>query len=344
MTTGTEPGNDYKPAFTVLTATYNRVHTLHRPYESLRAQTFRDFEWLVIDDGSTDGTRAVVERWKQEADFPIRYLSQPNSGVHVSWNRGLREANGEFFLRLDSDDACVPHALERLKHHWDDIPDEQKPGFSAVSVLCVDQLGRPVGSRFPHDPTDSDSLEIFYRHKVTGEKWGFHRTDVARNYEFPELADCFVTESVVWNQIARSYKTRFVNEPLKIYYTEPAEDSLTKRAADVEDRAPMFAFSNRLTLNDDLDWFRAAPMRFLKTAANYTRYSLHAGAGMGAQFQELDNAGARALYVLTLPLGLVLYARDRLRRGAGRQRVRVLATGGLPVRAGVRTGSPEERS
>ena len=55
--------------FTVFTATYNRAHVLHRVYDSLRAQTFRDFEWLVVDDGSTDGTGALVEGWRAEADF-----------------------------------------------------------------------------------------------------------------------------------------------------------------------------------------------------------------------------------------------------------------------------------
>ena len=135
--------------FTVFTATFNRARVLHRVYDSLRAQTFRDFEWLVVDDGSTDGTGALVAAWRAEADFPIRYRYQENRGKHVACNRAVAEARGRFFLTLDSDDACVPQALARLNRHWEEIPEREQPGFSAVTVLCMDVAGRIVGDRFP---------------------------------------------------------------------------------------------------------------------------------------------------------------------------------------------------
>ena len=161
-------------------ATFNRAHVLHRVYDSLREQTFRDFEWLVVDDGSTDGTGALVEAWRAEADFPIRYRYQENRGKHVACNRAVPEARGRFFLTLDSDDACVPQALERLNRYWEEIPEREQPGFSAVTVLCMDEAGRIVGDRFPRRITDSDPLEVQYRLKVRGEKWGFQRTAVMR--------------------------------------------------------------------------------------------------------------------------------------------------------------------
>src|SRR4051794_24520469 len=105
--------------FTVFTSTRNRAHTLERPFHSLKAQTFRDFEWLIIDNGSTDGTRELVERFQSEADFPIRYLWQEDAGKHGSLNRGIELAEGELFLILDSDDGCVPEALERFKYNWE---------------------------------------------------------------------------------------------------------------------------------------------------------------------------------------------------------------------------------
>ena len=94
--------------FTVFTPTCNRCATLPRVYASLAAQTFRDFEWLIVDDGSTDCTAALVDKWTAQADFPIRYLRQENRGKHIASNRAVREARGELFLVLDSDDACVP--------------------------------------------------------------------------------------------------------------------------------------------------------------------------------------------------------------------------------------------
>src|SRR6476660_9681351 len=89
--------------FTVFTSTRNRAHTLDRPFQSLKAQTFRDFEWLIIDNGSTDGTPELVARYQAEADFSIRYLWQEDAGKHGSVNRAAPIAEGAFFLILDSD-------------------------------------------------------------------------------------------------------------------------------------------------------------------------------------------------------------------------------------------------
>lgn len=160
----------FRYTFTVFTPTYNRAHTLHRVYESLALQTLRNFEWLIVDDGSTDNTKELVDKWQNQAGSPIRYIRQDRQGKHVAFNRGVREAYGELFLTLDSDDACVPGALERFKYHWDAIPADKRRAFSAVTVLCKDHHGKPVGTRFPCDPTDSDSLEIRYKYKVKSEK------------------------------------------------------------------------------------------------------------------------------------------------------------------------------
>jgi glycosyltransferase involved in cell wall biosynthesis len=197
-----EAGSPYVYVFTVFTPTQNRARTLPRVYESLSAQTFRDFEWLVVDDGSTDETQSLVEQWREEAALSIRYVYQEHQGKHVAFNRAARESRGELFLNLDSDDRCVPHALERLKHHWDSIPDDRRAAFSSVTVHCMDPQGKLIGDMFPRDVTDSDPLEIRYRFHVRGEKWGFQRTDVMRQYPFPEMpAGSYVAEDIVWSRI-----------------------------------------------------------------------------------------------------------------------------------------------
>src|SRR2546426_9569929 len=103
------------PTFTVFTASYNRRTTLPRVYESLAKQTFKDFEWVIVDDGSIDDTCELVETWSKESWFPIRYFYQENQGQQSAYNHGVAEAKRMFVLPLDSDDACVPHALETLK-------------------------------------------------------------------------------------------------------------------------------------------------------------------------------------------------------------------------------------
>jgi glycosyltransferase involved in cell wall biosynthesis len=296
--------------FTVFTPTYNRAHTLHRVYESLRVQTFRDFEWLICDDGSTDETRSLVQRWQAVADFPIRYLWQENRGKHVAVNHGVGEARGELFLILDSDDACVPHALERFKHHWDSIPTPARDRFSGVTALCVDPQGRPVGGRFPHDPTDSDSIEIRYRVKNPGERWGFHRAAVLRQFPFPFTHEkTFCPEGLVWTAIARQYKTRYVNEALRIYHTGERRDQLTARGQGPR-HATVVAAWHRCVLNEHFTWFRVAPLEFLRSAAHYVRFSLHAD-GRPPALGTLDSAGRRLLVMLAAPLGFGLYVYDR---------------------------------
>ena len=136
----TDPENQHF-TFTVYTGTRNRAHTLERPYRSLQAQTFRDFEWLVVDNESTDGTTELIEQWQAEADFPIRYIRHANRGHHGSSNVAVQNARGEFFLTLDSDDGAVPEALERFKAIWDDIPADRRDRYSAVTALATDENG-----------------------------------------------------------------------------------------------------------------------------------------------------------------------------------------------------------
>lgn len=300
----------YDYLFTVFTPTYNRAATLPRVCESLKAQTFRDFEWLIVDDGSTDNTREIVEAWQAEADFPIRYIYQENQGKPAAYNRAVPQARGELFLFIDSDDACLPQALERLKYHWDRIPADQRGQFSAVTALCKDQHGRLCGEKFPRDILDSDSLEMYMKYRTPGEKWGFQRTDVLREFPFPVLAERFVPESVVWLALSRKYKTRFVNEVLRIYYINDGEKdhlSYLNNPGVLWGRA----FFHRQVLNDFVDWLFRAPLTLCRSAVNFSRYSFGLGKGPLSQFKELTNVRARALLGGSLPLGFLLYLRDK---------------------------------
>jgi glycosyltransferase involved in cell wall biosynthesis len=295
--------------FTVFTATFNRAHTLDRVYTSLAQQTYRDFEWLVVDDGSTDNTSQLIEAWMTEASFPIRYFQQENMGKHIAFNRGVEYAEGELLLVLDSDDGCVPQALEQLKYHWDQIDDQKRAGFSAVTALCTDQDGNLVGDKFPQDVMDSDPLELRYRYKVRGEKWGFQRTDILRRYPFPEeLRQTYVPEDIIWNKIARKYKTRFVNELLRIYWVEGA--SLVHHQ-DPGKNAVGGRLQHCDALNNDIKWFRFAPLRFALSALHYSRFSFHTDVSIHTQLNSLSNYVAKTLWLLMLPMGFIIYLKDK---------------------------------
>jgi glycosyltransferase involved in cell wall biosynthesis len=296
--------------FTVFTPTLDRAHTLERVYGSLVSQTFRDFEWIVVDDGSTDETEALVRAWQKSADFPIHYLVQDHRGKHVATNRAVHAARGQLFLTIDSDDSFVPHALERFKYHWDLIPAEQRYRFAAVTALTEDEHGILIGTQFPRSPTDSNALEIRFRYKVRGEKWGFQRTDVMRAHPFPEIEGYtgVVPESIVWNAIARRYKERYVNEVLRVYWQDqPSRLSGSDRRWESAQGAIL---AHESLLQDDIAWFTYAPLFFVMEAARYSRISFHAGRSAAQQFRSLHAWPARVLWALALPIGWAAFAAE----------------------------------
>jgi glycosyltransferase involved in cell wall biosynthesis len=294
----------FRYTFTVFTPTLNRAHTLSRVYESLKSQTFQDFEWLIVDDGSSDGTGELVEEWQQQAAFPIRYIWQENGGKHRARNRGVREARGEFFFTWDSDDESIPDALERMKACWDDIPAEKHPFFAGVTGLCVmKDSGAVVGSRFPRDIFDSDMFAIREKYRITGEKCGFQRTEVMREFPFPEIAgERFITESVVWYRIARKYKTRFFNQILRIYDQQPNGLSAAGIRHLVESpRGKLMSFREYLMMPARL-------LPKLKAGVNYIRCGLHAGESI---MLLVSSSPQKLLTSLGIPFGCLLYLRDR---------------------------------
>ena len=310
--------------FTVFTPTYNRAHTLPRVYDCLRRQTFRDFEWLIVDDGSSDGTPGLVAGWRAQAPFPVRYVRQGHGHKKAAFNRGVREARGELFVALDSDDAMPDDALAIMHRVWQGIPAGERERYSAVTGLCARPDGGIVGDRYPRDVFDASPLEMTYRWRVRGEKFGFQRTDVLRRFPYPEDVQGFVPESLVWSAISRAgYLTRFVNEVLRIYHD--SGDSLSRQGAgDAGVHAAGLYLLARDALLNGLPWLRRRPGAVLMAAARYTRFGLHLRAGgvrLPAELSGLAGAGvlAHALVVLAWPLGVAMYLRDRLRARRGRR-------------------------
>jgi glycosyltransferase involved in cell wall biosynthesis len=287
--------------FTVFTPTFNRRATLEAAYRSLAAQTFRDFEWLVVDDGSTDDTQDFVASLSVEADFRVVYHYQANAGKHVALNRAAELAAGRLFATLDSDDEYVPTALERFLHHWDSIPD--RDGFAGVVALCADRRGDVIGTPFPADVLDSDFLEIRSRYGVTGDKAGFTTTASVREFPFPEFpGERFVTEALVYNRVARRYRVRCVNEVLMIKEYRPGGISARGRAV-----LARSARSTRLYHAEALELDALPARERFRHRANHVRFSLHAG------LPARPPATRTLAYAAAYPLGFALYARDRIR-------------------------------
>ena len=308
--------SEHQYTFTILTPTYNRAGTLHRVHESLKRQTCRDFEWLIVDDGSTDRTHEAVQAWQAQAEFPIRYIWQKNQHKKTAFNRGVREARGEFIITLDSDDEVSPDALQILKDAWDNIPPAQRDRYVGVTGLCARPDGVVVGDRFPQDVFDASAVDLYFRYRIKGEKFGSLRTDVLRRFPFPDDVAGFVPESLIWWAMARAgYQNRCINRVVRIYH--PSADGISRGAVSVRNNAQGLYLLAWDVLEHHMEWFRFRPKVFLMAAARFTRFRLdleHSGVPTAVQAYPLTNAAARVLVALMWPMGYALYRRDQ-RRG-----------------------------
>jgi glycosyltransferase involved in cell wall biosynthesis len=293
------------PLFTVFTATFNRRETLGRVFRSLQEQTSRDFEWLIVDDGSTDGTEELIAPWRAAADFPIRYFRQDNAGKHVAMNRGAREAAGELFLPLDSDDACVPEAIATFARHWQAIPSPARERFSGICCHCMDEHGHLLGNGFGEPWFDAYPAQVAGTGRVVGEKWGFHRTEIQRRFPFPEYpAEKSVPESLVWDRIGREYMLRYIDVALRIYHPSPDGwmAALRLRAAK-SPNAHADYYLQRLGLP-------VGAADRAKALTNQVRYALHARRPV--RLGNSNRIASALLLPAALPLGTLLYLKDRL--------------------------------
>lgn len=210
---------------TVFTPTYNRAYTLGDLYNSLLNQTCFDFEWLIVDDGSTDNTEELVKNWQDNGRFAVRYHKKANGGKPSAINCGLKLAEGEYFWIIDSDDTATPKGVETCLKWIKNLPEGEK--FAGVGGLRGDKSGGIIGTTFEGEYVDATTLERA-NHNIGGDKSEMFFTEVIRQFPFPEFAgEKFVPEALIWNRIAKAgYKIRWFNEIVHI--TEYLEDGMTK--------------------------------------------------------------------------------------------------------------------
>lgn len=198
---------------TVFTPTYNRAHTLPEAYCSLKAQTSKNFLWLIVDDGSTDRTAALVSAWMQaEKAFAIRYLYRPNGGMHAAHNTAYAHIETELNLCLDSDDRLAKDAVEQIEKRWVQI---KSKNYAGLIGLDDDGNGKLIGTGFPPDLTET-TLSGYYAGGGKGDKKLVYRTDIIRKYPpYPEFSnEKYVALAAKYRLIDRDYKLAVLNRVL----------------------------------------------------------------------------------------------------------------------------------
>ncbi|HCB96145.1 MAG TPA: glycosyltransferase family 2 protein [Ruminococcus sp.] len=294
---------------TVFTPSYNRAATLPRAFECLKRQTYKNFEWIIIDDGSSDNTQEVVEGFKKENPFfDIIYIYQENQGKHIATNNAVKICRGKFFITLDSDDACTDDALEVFLREWNKIPKEEQNKYYGVSCRTCDKNGKINGTKMDVPYIDSNDLDLRFKYKITGELWGMIRTDIMREFPFPVVEGYhFYPENVIWHNVGRKYMSRYLNVALR-YYIQDQENAVTN--VDRKKASKEKFVMHLHYINDCWDYRKYCRKRYVEHLVAITRDGLANGYKFG-QILGMVKTGPRKFFVLTLsPLGFILYKRS----------------------------------
>lgn len=197
---------------TIFTPAYNRAHTIDRTYQSLIRQTCKDFLWLIVDDGSTDGTKNLVEGWIRENKIPITYIYQENQGMHGAHNTAYKNITTELNTCIDSDDWMPHDAVEKIINAWKEHSHEKYAG-----IIGLDQTadGKLIGTNFPENLKET-TLQGFYEAGGQGDKKLVYRTDIIKQYpEYPLFkGERYVGLAYKYMLIDQDWKLITLNEPL----------------------------------------------------------------------------------------------------------------------------------
>jgi glycosyltransferase involved in cell wall biosynthesis len=285
-----------KPTITALTPTYNRSHTLMACFASLMNQTDKDFQWLIVDDGSQDETSKIVEEMSKQANFKISYLYKENGGKHTAVNRGLKEIDTELTFILDSDDVLNSHAIEIIKKEWTKY--KKIPKIGGLCFLRGYNQDKPLGKFFPKNHWVANGI-MLENAGVSQDKFEVIRTYVLKEFPFPEISgERFIAESIVWIPLAHKYNLVFINEIL--YITEYLEGGLTKTGRVLRFQYPKGA---SLTAKERLSHLFKYRIR-IKNAWLYICYSFFFEKKLTTIFKD---SGYPIFIFFNLPFGFILY-------------------------------------
>ena len=287
--------------FTIFTPTFNRKELLEKLYKSLQKQTYKDFEWLIVDDGSADGTKERVEEFLSEKKLDIKYYFKENGGKQRAYNFATDKANGELFICLDSDDEYVGNGLETILKYWKKY--EKNSNIAGMGYLSTYPNREVIGSSFPEKEMVSTQFDIYNKYGVKGDKGLMFRTEIIKKYKFPVFDDeKFITEAVVYNRICEKYKMVYVNEKIEI--KEYQEDGLTAKYNNLLLRNP----KGQALYHNEINSQNLSFKKKVLNNAVYYKFCRVAGYKFGKIFKENKN---KLFLIFALGIGEYMWQKEK---------------------------------
>lgn len=254
----------------IITATYNREKLLSKLYKSLCEQTCKDFEWIVIDDGSVDDTEELVNEFINKKIIYITYVKKINGGKHTAMNLGIDIAKCEFCFFVDSDDFLPSNSIEIIYEKLNHIKNLDE--YDKLAGICgdnQDQNGRLIGTPSPNNKI-MNYLDYRYKLKIKGDKSEIYRTKVLKEFKFPEFAnEKFCPEALVWNRIAKYYDMFFFNDIIYVRYYQ--KDGLTSKITEIRRKSPKstLLYYKEFATNPKIPYYFR-----LRAVINYLRFKV----------------------------------------------------------------------
>lgn len=303
------------PTLTVFTPAYNRAHTLPRTFESLCNQTCKDFEWLIIDDGSTDATKELVLSWineeaKESSDnrvqgvskfapwLKIRYIRQENQGMHGAHNTAYENIDTELNVCIDSDDHMPQDAVEKIVTFWENQSDENKKKYAGIIGLDIDDKSHKIiGNSFPAD-LKSTTLSGYYHNGGRGDKKLVYRTEIIKSTPpYPIFkGERYVGLNYKYTLIDQKYELLVLNEPLVIVEYQ-ADGSSASMYRQYWNNPRGWSFYRKF----EMKYTHSIKRKFI-VCAHYVSSSLRC-----KNNKFLSESPAKLMTIFAIPFGCVIY-------------------------------------
>jgi glycosyltransferase involved in cell wall biosynthesis len=280
---------------TVFTPTFNRAYCLEKCYKSLVNQTCHEFVWLIIDDGSTDQTKALVEKWKKEQKIEINYVWQENQGMHGAHNTAYEMIDTELNVCIDSDDYMPEDAVEKIITFWKKYGSDEVSGIIGLDSFTDNKI---IGTELLESLKRSTLFDLYYKHGVTGDKKLVYRTELTKQFPYPIFKnEKYVGLAYKYYKLDQQYEMLLMNEVLCCveYLPDGSSQNMLKQ---YRKNPRGFAFYRKELMK----------LPFAKVSFKY-RQAIHyvSSSLMISNRRFLQETPDKGLTILAIPFGILLY-------------------------------------